>query len=162
MMSNVSNALGTWITLTQAAQFAARLAGVDERIAVIMDADTWALEARRKIEHGDWPAEIEAELGKAEDLLRSLRAGFRAGRIAGEGAHVAPGPTPPRTPITESEWETGYAHFWRNELQPREREEHFRFPRIVAVRVRPKMSDARSKGNSPRAARRNPSPTSEL
>jgi hypothetical protein len=134
MMSNASNPLGTWITLSQAAQFAARLAGVDERIVVIMDADTWALEARRKIERGDWPAEMEAELRKAEDLLKTLGVIFAAGRVAGEGSHVPHGPAHSLASITELEWASRYVHFWKNELQPKGSEEHF--PPIIEVRVR--------------------------
>jgi hypothetical protein len=160
MMSNVSNPLGTWITLSEAAQYAVRLGGVDERIAALMDADTWALEARRKIHCGDWLAEMEAELGKAEDLLRSLRAGFRAGKVAGESAHVGPGSAQARTPIAESEWETSYAHFWRNELQPKAPGEHFRFPRIVAVRVR--TEDVRREVERELAARRSATPIVDL
>ena len=101
-MSNVSNALGTWITLSQAAQFAARLGGVDERIAALMDADTWALEARRKIDYGNWPKEIEADLQKAKDLVKTLSDILDTGRVA--GSHVGAGAPQPVAPISEFEW----------------------------------------------------------
>lgn len=168
---------GTWITLTQALQFAARLGGVDERLVTLMASDTWARVARRSWESRYLPsadrkaaqeawvgkapeklqalrrqevnadetliqrmaqlseAELAQRLGKAKDLLNSLRAILAAGKVAGEGSHVPPGPVQPVAPITEREWGTLYVHFWMNELQPRSSNEGH-FPRIVDVRVR--------------------------
>ena len=119
-MSNASNGLGTWITLSQAAQFAARLGGVDERIADLMDADTWALEAMhswlREVQE-KWgaeddevvrqkTAEFQVRIEQAEKTLAALRLTFKTGKVQGEGSHLGPGPAPPLATISELEWES--------------------------------------------------------
>jgi hypothetical protein len=149
MMSNGSNGLGTWITLSQAAQFAARLGGVDERIVVLMDADIWALEASHSWLRGvqeKWAAEddefvrqktaeFQVCIEQAKKTLATLRQTFASGKVQGEGSHTGPGPAQPLAPITELEWASRYVDFWKNELQPKGSDRE-RFPAIVAVRVR--------------------------
>jgi hypothetical protein len=154
MMSNVSNALGTWIPLSHAAQFAARLGGVDERIAALMDAGTWGLEARRKIDYGDWPKEVEADIQKAREVLKALSDILDTGRVAGSQAGA--GAAQPFAPISELEWASCYVHFWKNELQSIRTNQL----RIVDVWVR--TEDVRRELERELAARRSAKPRVDL
>lgn len=149
-------ASGTWITLSEAAQFAARIGGVDERIAALMDADTWALEAGRKIDCPDWPKDAEAQIRRAGELLKTLSAVLGAGKVAGEGSLGRPGAAPPVARISELEWATHYVHFWKNELQPIKTNQ----PRIVDVWVR--TEDVRRELEKELAARREVKPIVDL
>jgi hypothetical protein len=125
-----------WVTLPMGAQLAAQIKGAGESVAALVTRDTWCLEARRKVEYGQWPEALCEEIIAAGKAVEAFRWLLSLGEISAIGSHVKRGePGVAAEPISSREWGTRYINIWKNELEAPAGSDPEHFPPIIDVRV---------------------------